>query len=187
MKRVCVHSGGSWPGVARRQVSFFVSPKKETKERRPRCATPAGRASTAPACRGVCATRPGGPHTTRPTPELGQCSPFFPVNRAPSRWHRGGANPRCALPPLQRPRWTGQKPEKAGRMSEPAGRVSGPPGFRNGQRGKPKARKGGVPFFWFLFLGKQEKELAAGQPPANRPQITRTPAANPPVPAPSNN
>jgi hypothetical protein len=25
----------------------------------------------------------------------------------------------------------------------------------------------GVPFFWFLFLGKQEKELAAGQPPAN--------------------
>jgi hypothetical protein len=27
----------------------------------------------------------------------------------------------------------------------------------------------GVPFFWFLFLGKQEKELAAGQPPANDP------------------
>jgi hypothetical protein len=30
----------------------------------------------------------------------------------------------------------------------------------------------GAAFFWFLFLAAQEKELAAGLPPANRPYLT---------------
>src|SRR5574340_1662356 len=99
-----------WPGVARRLVTFFVSPKKVTKERRPRCATPSGQALTEPSHRGGSATRPGRAYKKCPAVELGQCSPSSPLTRS----SRGGAEGET---PLSRSR------ERGGGEGKPSRRM----------------------------------------------------------------
>src|SRR5512138_3881453 len=66
------------PGIARRQVTFLVLPRKVTKKRRPRCAAPSGFPRYFANKRG-CATRPSRAHKTCPTAELEQCSPKPPL------------------------------------------------------------------------------------------------------------
>ena len=195
MSDVIARTSGGRPGVARRQVSFLACPRKETKRRAPRLCGP----SASPAVRSK--NRAGRKLALRAQTSAPLLPVFGPAIGAAAEGerHTVGFIPLCATSTAAG--WRGETastvraPQWAASCAARQGELRRRPGKRVPSRPAPQGWHSGVAFLWFLSLARQRKELAAGQPPANRPihicptvmQTTHSPAKNTPVPSPSNN